>query len=166
MTSNLATNSKLNSEELFGSPVFLRTKHNNPNVPLEDQIQLTCTATSNVVGSPAASRVVPSTDIWDCRDDPTAGTVVYTLTAAQLRNMLGRKTVFAFSGTLHAANSVTVVLPAEGEFVVTGGAAGLTSMTIAPNVRTAVELFWTYSEGVAGDYRVVVIGNTTGFTFA
>lgn len=163
MTSALANNSKLNSSELFGSPQFLAVQYGT-QIPLEDQVQLTSSITTNTNAS--ASKVVPSTDIWDCRDNPTAATVVYTLTTQQLYNMLGRKTVFMFSGTLHAVNSVTVVLPAEANYVVTGGAAGLVSMTITPNVRTCVELFWSYSEGGVAPFRVGVVGDTTGFTFA
>lgn len=161
MTTNLANNSRINSQ-LNGAPVSLLADYDIPTIPIERQIQQTQDLTANTNAS--ASKVVPNGNLWLCNDDPTAATVVYTLVAQDLYNLGNRRITMCFIGTRHAANSVTVTLPAIGRFVAPGSAAFFTSMTITPNVYGAVDLI--FSELTGGFVYVTVVGDTTGFTFA
>lgn len=161
MTTNLANNSRINSQ-LNGAPVSLLADYDIPTIPIERQIQQTQDLTANTNAS--ASKVVPNGNLWLCNDNPTAATVVYTLTAQDMYNLGNRRITMCFIGTRHAANSVTVDLPAIGRFVAPGSHAFYTSMTIAPNVYGAVDLI--FSELTGGYVYVTVVGDISGFTFA
>ncbi len=161
MTTDLANNSRINSQ-LNGAPVYLQADYDIPSIPIERQIRQTQNTTANTNAS--ASKVVPNGNLWLCGDNPTAATVVYALTAQDLYNLGNRRVTLSFIGTRHAANSITITLPASGRFVAPGSAAFFTSMTIAPNVYGAVDL--VISELTGGFVYVNVVGDTTGFTFA
>lgn len=161
MTTDLANNSRINSQ-LNGAPVFLQADYDQHSIPVERQIRQTQDTTANT--NVSVSKIVPNGNLWLCGDNPTAATVVYTLTAQDLYNLGNRRITMCFNGTRHAANSVTITLPASGRFVASGSAAFFTSMTITPNVYGAVDL--VFSELTGGFVYVAVVGDTTGFTFA
>lgn len=161
MTTDLANNSRINSQ-LNGAPVYLQADYDIPSIPIERQIRQTQNTTANTNAS--ASKVVPNGNLWLCGDNPTAATVVYALTSQDLYNLGNRRVTLSFIGTRHAANSITITLPASGRFVASGSAAFYTSMTIAPNVYGAVDI--VFSELTGGFVYVNIVGDTTGFTFA
>lgn len=161
MTTDLANNSRIGSQ-LPGVHKFLLADYDNPSIPLERQIRGTFDTTANTNAS--ASKIVPDGNFWKCTDNPTAATVSYTLTLQEVYNLGNRRVTFCFDGTRHAANSVSITLPAGARFVVTGEAAFHTVMTITPNVYVAVDL--VFSELSGGVVDVAVVGNTTGFVWA
>ena len=161
MTTDLANNSRINNQ-LNGAPVFLQADYDQHSIPIERQIRQTQDTTANTNAS--VSKVVPNGNLWLCGDNPTAATVVYTLTTQDLYNLGNRRVTLSFIGTRHAANSIRITLPASGRFVAPGSAAFFTSMTITPNVYGSVDL--VFSELTGGFVYVCVVGDTTGFTFA
>lgn len=161
MTTDLANNSRINSQ-LNGAPVYLQADYDQHSIPVERQVRQTQDLTANTNAS--ANKIVPNGNLWLCNDNPTAATVTYTLAAQDIYNLGNRRITMCFIGTRHAANSVTITLPASGRFVAPGSAAFFTSMTIAPNVYGSVDL--VFSELTGGFVYVAVVGDTTGFTFA
>ena len=161
MTTDLANNSRINSQ-LFGAPVYLQADYDKSSIPIERQIRQTQDLTANTNAS--ANKVVPNGNLWLCNDNPTAATVTYTLSTQDVYNLGNRRVTVCFIGTRHAANSVTIVLPASGRYVVPGSTAFFTSMTLPPNVYGSVDL--VFSELTGGFVYVAVVGDVTGYTFA
>ena len=162
MTSNLATNSNLNSKALYGSPRYLEVQFENRTVPLEEQITMTSTTQSDL-GNVTYVDVIPNTPVWRIEDNLAAGSVIYSLTAQGATNLVGKQTFIELVCSNGGANTVQLALPAGWNFVHQSCAVPLVRTTLTSPAMgvlgSVLHLVWSQN-------RCIVVGSTTGWTFA
>lgn len=162
MTSELATNSLEATNSLRGYKVFLEADYENHTIPLERQIPQ-IHVFENIGAGVQVGFTLPREPVWIINSDLTLGSITLQPTNQQCVNMDQRRTLITFAGTPDVANSITITLPAGWEWVGTGLAAGLVSMTLPVNVSSAIEVNWAVS---GTDKYAILNGSLAGYSFA